>query len=70
MMKVTQSNPPVKYPNKFKAGDIAIAKRFIRFCDGAEHRRGQEILVTERTVHYYNVCHVDYDKKSVMLCQT
>jgi hypothetical protein len=60
-MTVRTFSPP--YPNKFKPGDTAIAKTDIRFCNGKTHRIGQEIVVSEETVSYYNVCHTEYDKK-------
>ena len=55
------TKPP--YPNKFKAGDVAIAQQFIKFMDGSTHRVGEEIIVTERTKSYFNVWHHIYDKK-------
>ena len=61
MMKVTEG--PVQYPDKFKVGDIAIAKKYVKFMYGEEHRVGQEIVVTEDNKAYYNVCYKDYDKK-------
>lgn len=53
----------VVYPDKFKPGDVAMAKKFVRFCDGTCHKVGQEILVTEDSKSYFNVMHGDYDKK-------
>lgn len=54
------SQPP--YPDKFKAGDIAIAKTHTEFMYGDKHEVGQEIVVTEETKSYYNVWHHLYDK--------
>ena len=48
--------------DKFKPGDVAIAKNNIKFCDGTKHIVGQKIVVTEQTVSYYNVNGKDYDK--------
>ena len=50
------------YQDKFKPGNIAIAKRNVRFIDGTGHMVGDRILVTEETEAYYNVNHEDYDK--------
>ncbi len=51
------------YPNKFKAGDIAISKKFVKFLNGEKHTIGQEILVFESTKSYYNVNHKNYELK-------
>lgn len=58
MMK---SHPP--YPEKFKAGDIAIPLIEINFVDGTQHKIGDEIRVTEKTKSYYNVWWHLYRKK-------
>lgn len=55
----------IKYLNKFKDGDIAIAKRFIRFCDGTTHNLGQKIKVTNSNKLYFNICNEDYDKEVI-----
>jgi hypothetical protein len=52
------SNPP-----KFQAGDTAVALVSVEFTDGTKHEVSQEFVVTEETCAYYNVCHVNYDKK-------
>ena len=57
---MNQTNPP--YPNKFKAGDIAICRRSINFTDGTKHIKGEHILVREGCASYYNVNHEDYDR--------
>lgn len=54
----------VVYPNKFKAGDIAICRRAVEFADSTRHVIGQRIRVRENTVSYYNVNHQDYDKET------
>lgn len=56
----TKSQPP--YPNKFKPGDTAVATQDIDFCDNTKHVTGQQIVVTEDTVSYYNVWHTIYEK--------
>lgn len=60
-MSVLSSQPP--YPNKFKAGDIAIATKHISFCDGTKHVPGQRIEVDEQSKHYYNVWHHIYKRE-------
>lgn len=50
------------HPNKFQIGDIAKAKRLIRFMDKTKHDIGQEIVVTEETKSYFNVCHSGYER--------
>ncbi len=55
------ANPP--FPNKFKPGDVAISKQEIKFCDGTKHGIGEEIIVTEKTIDYFNVWHKIYDLK-------
>src|SRR5205823_5978932 len=61
IMKYNKFAP--SYLDKFKPGDIAISKEHIHFAHNNEHRIGQEILVQEYTVHYYNTYHNLYDKK-------
>ena len=56
------SNPgSVVYPNKFKAGDKAIAKYSVRFSDRTRHDAGKIYDVTEETKWYFNVFHEEYD---------
>lgn len=63
-MNYSTSQPP--YPNKFKAGDIAVClAEFIPFSNGDIHILGQKILVTEKTKSYYNVWHHIYDKVKI-----
>ena len=52
--------PP--YPNKFKAGDVAVSRTNVNFMDGTRHTEGQKIVIEENTVSYYNVWHHVYDK--------
>lgn len=52
----------VVYPDKFKPGDYAISKGFVKFSDGTFHQKDGMYLVTEKTKAYYNVCHKEYDK--------
>lgn len=54
-------SPP--YPDKFKSGDIAIALTNINYADGTKVKKGQEVLVTETTKSYYNVCYIDWELK-------
>jgi hypothetical protein len=53
--------PP--YPDKFKTGDVAVSKTNVDFTDGQKHHIGQEIVVKNDTVSYYNVMHQYYDLK-------
>jgi hypothetical protein len=51
-MNIKTFNPP--YPNKFQDGDIAVSLGKVNFTDGTFHKTGDEIIVTEETVSYYN----------------
>lgn len=60
MIKI--SNPgSVVYPEKFKAGDMVKALKFVQFCDGSSHTVGQVLIVTENNVSFYNIFHEDYE---------
>lgn len=63
MLKFEKKETPVKYPDKFKPGDIAISRVNVNFSDGTKHTIGQNCPVTENNKYYYNVMHQDYDKK-------
>lgn len=60
MITFRQSQPP--YPTKFQAGDVAISKVDVDFCNGEQHKAGDRIDITEENVAYYNVWHNYYDK--------
>lgn len=59
-----QANELLNAQNKFKPNDIAIALTDTQFTDDTKHTKGEEILVTEQTEAYFNVCHKNYDKKT------
>lgn len=61
--RIRTSKPP--YPAKFQPGDIAISLYRVEFTDGEVHEVGQEIVVTEEAVAYFNVCHEEYSKKDI-----
>lgn len=39
---------------QFEVGDTVVALRNVKFCDGTEHKEGEEIVITEETIYYYN----------------
>ena len=46
------------YKNIFRPNDSVICLATIKFCDGAMHKKGDVITITEETLAYYNL-HTD-----------
>lgn len=62
MLTITRTDPPIKYPNKFKAGDKARSLFYVKFIDGTVHRKGDVVEVKPGCESYYNVMHNNYEK--------